>query len=312
MAVDQVTPQEVETKFNSMLHYVNTHTIDKWAYKFLKDIKFVNQKRKTMLGLEGRQLLNNKLQMEKKKDFVMSREFIKTFKAAESRLIIILLEHSKDLMLETNSTDEDCEDEDIEEQEISDKLMRLLNKLSDDKKTKIWLISSDEKSKLLENFSSMKISLAAEDGYFYRDNTKADKNIDEWSRLIKDGDCSWIELVRTVMKVFTDSTEGSFIEEKDSMIAWNYSKVAPDYGQGQMKEMNSLLKDLFRNFDIEIVTGKGKLEVKSKAETKKLILKILGKLRDINPVDFIFAFGDKDRYEDIFSFLENKRNYYKF
>ena len=93
------------------------------------------------------------------------------------------------------------------------------------------------------------------------------------------------------------------------MIAWNYSKLAPDYGHGQMKELNALLKEIFRNFDINIHMRKGKLEVKSRVEPKDMIIKIMKKISMIYPVDFVLAFGDEDRYGDILSFLDQRKNY---
>ena len=238
-AVDILTPENTEKRFKSMLQYVNSHTIDIWAYNFLKDIKFVNQKRKAMLGYEGRQLLNNKLMMEKKKEYVTSREFINTYKVSKSRLIIILIESFKELMIETNSADDEYGSEEMSDVEMTDITIKLIHKLSEKRNTKVWLISSDQKAELHTHLHKLSnLGMAAEDGYFYRWHSKNVKNKNDWSRLIKDGDCSWIELVKSIMNSFTESTEGSYIVEKESMISWNYSKVAPDYGQGQMKEMN--------------------------------------------------------------------------
>lgn len=313
-AVDLCPPLERERKFKSMLDYVNSHPVDKWAYKFLKDIKFINQKRKAMLGIQARQLLNNKLAMEKKKEYASSKDFIRSFKLANSRLIIILLKRVKELLIDKNSEDEDeYETEEISDNEISDMTIELIKRLSKEPNTKVWVITADSKNQLHDTFANVEdLGLAAEDGYFYRWNSKGGKNKLDWSRLIKDDDCSWIELVRSVMQVFSESTEGSYIQEKESMIAWNFSRVAPDYGLGQMKELHSLLKDVIRNFDIEINAYKGFLEVKSKAEPKALITKIMQKLSLVAPIDFVFAFGDDERYNDIFSFLENKKNYSRY
>jgi len=33
------------------------------------------------------------------------------------------------------------------------------------------------------------------------------------------------------------------------------------------------------------------------------------KLAIVNPVDFVLAFGDKERYEDTFSFLDSTKNF---
>jgi len=91
------------------------------------------------------------------------------------------------------------------------------------------------------------------------------------------------------------------------MISWNFHRLAPDYAQGQVKELHSLLKDLFRNFDIEMNISKGFLEVKSKANPKQLIVKIMQKLSMIEPLDFVLTIGDESRYEEIFTFLNNKK-----
>jgi trehalose-phosphatase len=299
-----------------MLAYVNSHPIDKWAYRFLKDIKFINQKRRMLIGNEGRQLLNDKLVKERKKQFVLSREFVQTFKESKARLIIILLNKVQEIMIDKNSDEEEEEDfsgSEESEKEISEVTLGLIDRLSKNKNTKIWVISADEKSKVHNTFAKIEnVGLSAEDGYYYRWHSKDEESKLDWSIAIDDDDCSWIELVRSVMKIFTESTEGSYIEERDSMIIWNYSKVAQDYGQGQMKELSSLLKDLFRNFEIDINERKGKLECKSKAEPKSLILKIMNKMSIISPIDFVFAFGDDERYHDVFSFLDSKKNYNRF
>ena len=89
-------------------------------------------------------------------------------------------------------------------------------------------------------------------------------------------------------------------------------EVAPDYGQGQMKELNSLLKDIFCNFDLNINARKGFLEVKTKIDPKLLLHKIMEKLWLVSPIDFIFTFGNEERYRDVFDFLENKKNYSRY
>jgi Trehalose-phosphatase len=76
-----------------------------------------------------------------------------------------------------------------------------------------------------------------------------------------------------------------------------------------MKELKSLLKDVFCNFDVNIRSTKGSLEVKTKIDSQSLITKIMTKISYIRPVDFVFTIGNEERYKDVFSFLDNKRNY---
>jgi trehalose-6-phosphatase len=35
-------------------------------------------------------------------------------------------------------------------------------------------------------------------------------------------DFRWIESVKDIMRTYSEKTEGAFIEEKESMIVWNY------------------------------------------------------------------------------------------
>ena len=79
-----------------------------------------------------------------------------------------------------------------------------------------------------------------------------------------------------------------------------------------MKELYSLLKDVFCNFDVNILPRKGCLEVKTKIDSQSLIQKIMEKLSYIKPIDFIFTIGNEERYRDVFNYLDNKRNYSKY
>jgi len=63
------------------------------------------------------------------------------------------------------------------------------------------------------------------------------------------------------MKCYTEKTDGAVIEEKESMIVWNYRNTDPEFGNWQMKELNSHLENLFCNLGIEVVHGKKQLEV---------------------------------------------------
>jgi trehalose 6-phosphate synthase/phosphatase len=61
--------------------------------------------------------------------------------------------------------------------------------------------------------------MAAEHGFFYRPKGDTSK---EWRRLLRQTDSMWIENVKDMMRQYSEKTDGAFIEEKDSMIVWNY------------------------------------------------------------------------------------------
>lgn len=126
-----------------MLNYVTSHPIDLWAYKFLKDIKFINDKRKILIGHEGRKLLNNRIASQRKKEFLSSREFFRNYKNSKSRLIIIMLSKVHEILLDKNSETEFDEDTDeISDTDFSEVTVELIQKLSQDSRNKLWVSST--------------------------------------------------------------------------------------------------------------------------------------------------------------------------
>ncbi len=63
------------------------------------------------------------------------------------------------------------------------------------------------------------------------------------------------------MQSYTEKTDGALIEEKESMIVWNYQDADPEFGNWQAKELTQHLEQFFFNLPIEITHGKKTLEV---------------------------------------------------
>lgn len=75
-----------------------------------------------------------------------------------------------------------------------------------------------------------KLGLAAENGFFWRWCSTQHKKEDEWNKLIEVDDFGWINQVRLLMCAYKNKTEGSFIEEKESSIIWNYRDTDFEFG----------------------------------------------------------------------------------
>jgi len=71
----------------------------------------------------------------------------------------------------------------------------------------------------------------------------------------------WIESVRDIMRTYSEKTEGARIEEKESMIVWNYKDTDQGLGDFQAKELTNHLDHLFSYLQIEVIQGKKSLEV---------------------------------------------------
>lgn len=160
------------------------------------------------------------------------------------------------------------ESEDISDSDITEVTYGLIKRLSKEPNTKVFLVCSDEKQRVHDMFSQIEdLGLAAEDGYFYRWNSQGGKTAQDWSKLSKDNDLSWIELARSIMKTFTESTEGSYIEEKESMIAWSYNSC--------------ILHQYHRLADFNL-----KSEKKDKRPTDNLIFRTKKSSKSYQPYEF--------------------------
>ena len=72
-----------------------------------------------------------------------------------------------------------------------------------------------------------KLKVAAEQGFYYKQSLDQP----EWDRLLKQTDLSWIESIKDMMRQYSEKTDGAFIEEKESMIVWNYKDSDQDLGK---------------------------------------------------------------------------------
>ena len=87
-----------------------------------------------------------------------------------------------------------------------------------------------------------KLGIAAEHGFYIRRPGEED-----WDAIKEDADSAWRDMVLPIMKVYADSTDGSYTEEKESALVWNYSNADPDFGHWQVQPPLPLLALRFLN-----------------------------------------------------------------
>ena len=73
------------------------------------------------------------------------------------------------------------------------------------------------------------MGLAAENGYYWRKNSEKE-NL-KWVKLIEVDDLQWIKHVKEIMNGYKNKTGGSYIEEKESTISWNYKNTDMEFGR---------------------------------------------------------------------------------
>ena len=75
-------------------------------------------------------------------------------------------------------------------------------------------------------------------------------------------DFSWKEVVEPVLKRYTESTDGSYIEVKESALVWHYQDADPDFGSWQAKELIDHLESMLANKPVAVKSGHLIVEVK--------------------------------------------------
>lgn len=75
-------------------------------------------------------------------------------------------------------------------------------------------------------------------------------------------DFDWKQIAEPVMQLYTETTDGSTIETKESALVWNYLYADPDFGSCQAKELLDHLESVLANEPVSVKSGQHIVEVK--------------------------------------------------
>lgn len=71
-----------------------------------------------------------------------------------------------------------------------------------------------------------------------------------------------MQLAEPVMKQYTESTDGSYIEKKESALVWHHQDADPGFGSAQAKELLDHLESVLANEPVAVKRGQYIVEVK--------------------------------------------------
>ena len=123
------------------------------------------------------------------------------------------------------------------------------------------------------------------------------------------------------MQGYTDNIDGSFIEERESCIIWNYKNTEQEHATMFIHDLYNTIrrvleKQLRQHPTLqmpEIVSGNGYLEVKpSGVKKKKLVQILLEKIAKAKMIDFLFYLGNEPEDEPVFEFLKDNKDNRKY
>ncbi|PWA20149.1 Glycosyl transferase, family 20 [Artemisia annua] len=111
-----------------------------------------------------------------------------------------------------------------------------------------------------------------------------------------------MQMAEPVMRLYTESTDGSYIERKESALVWHFQDADPGFGSAQAKEMLDHLESVLANEPVVVKSGQYIVEVKPQGVTKGLVAeKIFTSMyKNERHADFVLCVGDDRSDEDMF------------
>jgi trehalose 6-phosphate synthase/phosphatase len=177
-----------------------------------------------------------------------------------------------------------------------DKIMNLLQNLSNDPKNKIIIISGRDKKTLAQWLGCLNTALVAEHGAWIKEKGKDWQSAEGGTSLRTD----WKDSIRPILELYTVRTPGSIVEEKDFSLVWHYRRANPELAAIRIHELKAALLNLTANLGVGVFEGSKILEIKNHGINK-------GRAAEfwlINQKwDFIFAAGDDYTDEEMFACL---------
>ncbi|KAK8495634.1 hypothetical protein V6N13_092861 [Hibiscus sabdariffa] len=185
----------------------------------------------------------------------------------------------------------------------SAEIISIINTLSGDTKDTVFVVSGRGKDSLSKWFSPCrKLGIAAEHGYFMRWSSD-----DEWEVCGQNSEFGWKEMAEPVMQLYTESTDGSSIESKESALVWHHQDADPGFGSSQAKEMLDHLESVLANEPVAVKAGRFIVEVKPQGVSKGLVAeKVITTMSENGKqADFVLCIGDDRSDEEMFEIISS-------
>ena len=263
----EMPQDEQQSRMKALQKRVSRYDVTRWSSAFIKAL------------LETNAVINQTQAVKVDSDFLdtMASEY----KKADRRLL--MLDYDGTLVGFKNIPSEASPDE---------QLYELLDSLSGDNRTEVVIISGRDRATLEQWFGHKNYTIVTDHGVWLR------KRGQDWAT-VERLRAEWKDKVRPIMENFTDSTPGSFIEEKEFSLAWHYRRADRELGAQRTLELKHVLTELLANNSLSVLEGNKVLEIKSSSISKG---RVAARLTADEDYDFIMAIGDD--WTDEFMFEE--------
>lgn len=284
-AAIRLNPSERLLRHEKHWKYVSSHTVKFWAKSYVADLQRFTQNHREMKCFDLGFALDTFRMVALTSNFrkLPVEKVTKVYRAESKRTF--LLDHDGTLVPQSSiSTKPD------------EKVINVLKGLTSDPQNIVYIISGRARSELSEWFVDVpRLGLAAEHGFYIRQ-----PGSNSWTTQDPDAQFGWKDIAMPIFELYTESTDGSHIEAKESSLVWHYGDADPDFGSWQAKELLDHLEGVLFNEPVDVVQGQTIVEVKPHGVSKgRAAERTLADSHD-GPVPFVLCIGNDKSDEDMF------------
>lgn len=191
-------------------------------------------------------------------------------------------------------------------------MIKTITELCSDKKNTVFVVSGKERHSLTKTLGHIpRLGLAAEHGMFISWPTNKASDRRQWETLVPITDRTWRSLATTIMEVYTTRTHGSYIEETEMKVLWQYRDADLEFGYSQARELEDHLSNVLRSYPVDILHGGveegGYVEVRPKGVNKGVCsMKVIKNFQNVaqgDKVEFALVLGDDHCDEPMLSVM---------
>ena len=96
----------------------------------------------------------------------------------------------------------------------------------------------------------------------------------------------WKEIVEPIMRSYTEATDGSSIEPKESGLVWHHQDADPDFGSWQAMELMDHLENVLANEPAAVTRGHNIVEVKPQVHVLSFFFRSISSLFSTPLINF--------------------------
>ncbi|KAF1896554.1 hypothetical protein Lal_00034252 [Lupinus albus] len=313
---------EKQLRHEKHYRYVSTHDVAYWSRSFLQDMEraCTDLLRKRCWGI-GLSFGFRVVALDPNFKKLSTDTMVSAYLRARSRAI--LLDYDGTVMPQNSIN-----------KSPSKEVISLLETLCADPKNVVFIVSGRGRASLSQWFTPCKkLGVAAEHGYFlscskitycikgnsspgmvgflggrcWEVSPASWSQSEDWEICGKSTDFGWMQIAEPVMKLYTEATDGSSIEKKESALVWQYRDADLGFGSAQAKEMLDHLESVLANEPVAAKSGQFIVEVKPQDVSKGLVAeKIFSSMAEKGTqADFVLCVGDDRSDEDMFEVISS-------